>query len=40
MKIKGKDKNNKLRDDLIKSICLYTGDSIGKVLPWVNKYLN
>lgn len=32
-------KKNNSRDSLIKAICTYTGDSIGKVLPWVDNYL-
>lgn len=38
---KDKDKkvDNTKRDDIIKAICTYTGDSVGKVLPWVKDYL-
>ena len=41
MKNDKKKKKNKDtdRDVLIKAICTYTGDSIGKVLPWVKDYL-
>lgn len=38
---KSKDKkvDNTKRDDIIKAICTYTGDSVAKVLPWVKAYL-
>jgi hypothetical protein len=37
---KDKIKDDKTtRDDLVRAICLYTNDSIGKVLPWVKDYL-
>lgn len=39
MKNKSKKSDNTKRDSLIKAICLYTDDSIAKVLPWVKKYV-